>query len=84
MTWLLSSTVVITGTWKNGKMVMIAYHMFENSIGAYIEWLVNALMMTANKTECKDAPLVILPVVAITHKPDSLVYPWSFFFSSNM
>jgi hypothetical protein len=44
-------------------MVMIAYHMFENSIGAYIEWLVNALMMNANKTECKDAPLVILPVV---------------------
>jgi hypothetical protein len=22
-TWLLSSTVVITGTWKNGKMVLI-------------------------------------------------------------
>jgi hypothetical protein len=23
-TWLLSSTIVITGTWKNGKMVLIA------------------------------------------------------------
>jgi hypothetical protein len=35
--WLLSSTVVITGTWKNGKMVLIAYHLFESSIGAYLE-----------------------------------------------
>jgi hypothetical protein len=49
MTWLHSSTVVITETWKNGKIVLIAYHMLENSIGAYIEWLVNALMMTVNK-----------------------------------
>jgi hypothetical protein len=50
MTWLLSSTVVITGTWKNGKMVLIAYHLLESSIGAYIEWLVKKLIMTANKS----------------------------------
>jgi hypothetical protein len=48
-TWLLSSTVVITGTWKNGKMVLIAYHLLESSIGAYIEWLVKELIMIANK-----------------------------------
>jgi hypothetical protein len=49
MTWLLSSTVIITGTWKNDKIVLIAYHLLESSIGTYIEWLVNALMMTVNK-----------------------------------
>jgi hypothetical protein len=30
----------------------------------------------------KDAPLVMLPAVIITYKPDSLAYPWSLFFSS--
>ena len=46
---------------KDGKMVMIAYHLLESSIGAYIEWLVNELMMAFNKIEYKDARLVILP-----------------------
>ena len=39
---------------------MIAYHLLESSIGAYIEWLVNELMVTANKIEYKDIRLVIL------------------------
>jgi hypothetical protein len=30
-------------------MVLIAYHLLESSIGAYPGWLVNELMMTANK-----------------------------------
>ena len=42
-------------------MVLIAYHLLESSIGAYIEWLVNELMMTANEVEYKDARLVMLP-----------------------
>ena len=46
---------------KYGKMVLIAYHLLESSIGAYIEWLVNELMMTANKIKYKDACLVMLP-----------------------
>ena len=45
---------------KDGKMVLIAYHLLESIIGAYIEWLVNELMMTANKIEYKDARLVML------------------------
>ena len=45
---------------KDGKMGPIAYHLLESSIGAYIEWLVNELMMTANKNEYKDARLVML------------------------
>jgi hypothetical protein len=31
-------------------MVLIAYHLLESSIGAYIEWLVKGLIMTANES----------------------------------
>ena len=39
---------------------MIAYHLLESSTCAYIQWLVNELMLTANKIEYKDARLVLL------------------------
>ena len=52
------------------KENMIAYRLLEHSIGAYIEWLVNELMMTANKIDYKDARLVMLPAAAITYKPN--------------
>ena len=55
---------------KDGKMVLIAYHLLESSISAYIEWLVNQLMMTANKIEYKDERLVMLSADAITSKPN--------------
>ena len=42
---------------------------------------VNELMMIANKIEYKDTYLVMLPADAIAHKPNSLAYPWSLFFS---
>ena len=42
------------------KMILIAYHLLESSTDAYIEWLVNELMLTANKIEYKDACLVML------------------------
>ena len=45
---------------EDRKGNLIAYHLIESSIGAYIEWLVNELMMTANKSEYKDAHLVML------------------------
>ena len=60
-------------------MILIAYHLLESSIGSYIEWLVNEIVMTANKIEYKDACLVMLPTDAITHKPDSLAYPLGVF-----
>ena len=44
---------------------LIAYHLLESSTGAYIEWLVNELMLTAKKIEYKDARLVMLPTDAI-------------------
>ena len=46
---------------KDGKIILIAYHMLESSICAYIKWLVNELMMTANKIEYKNARLVMVP-----------------------
>ena len=48
---------------KDGKMVLIAYHLHKSSIGAYIEWLVNELMMASNKIEYKDTCLVMLPAI---------------------
>ena len=45
---------------KDGKMILIAYHLLESSTGAYIEWLVIELMVTTNKIEYKDTCLVML------------------------
>ena len=64
---------------KKGNL--IAYHLLESSTGAYIEWLVNELIRLLIKIEFKDTRLVMLPANAITHKPDSLAYPWSLSFS---
>ena len=44
---------------------LIAYHLLESSIGAYIEWLVNELMRLLIKIDYKDARLVMLPADAI-------------------
>ena len=35
---------------KDGEMDLIAQLLLETRIGAYIEWLANELIMTANKT----------------------------------
>ena len=56
---------------KDDKMVLIAYHQFESSTCAYIEWLVNEIMMSAKKIEYKDTRLVMLP--ADTIKPTSRI-----------
>ena len=45
---------------KYGKMILIAYHLLESSTVAYIEWLVNEPMLTANKIKYKDARLIML------------------------
>jgi hypothetical protein len=34
---------------KDGKMVLMAQPLLEGRTGAYLEWLVNELLMTANK-----------------------------------
>ena len=50
---------------KDGKTILIAYHLLESSTVAYIEWLVNELMMTTNKIEYKNARLVMPPASQI-------------------
>jgi hypothetical protein len=42
------------------KMVLIAQFLLKSRTGAYIEWLVNEIIMTANKTNLKDELLVML------------------------
>ena len=34
---------------KDDKIILIAYQLLESSTVAYIEWLVNELMLTAKK-----------------------------------
>jgi hypothetical protein len=34
---------------KDGKIVLIAQPLLESRTGAYLEWLVKELLMTANK-----------------------------------
>ena len=41
-------------------MDLIAQLLLESRTSAYIEWLVNKLMMIANKIEYKDVRLVML------------------------
>ena len=61
---LMPSTIVRTEREKmERKGNLIAYHLLESSTGAYIEWLVNELMMASNKIEYKDTRLVMLPVI---------------------
>ena len=48
-TWLWSSTVVRTGTWKVIKWFWLLTTCLKSSIDAYIEWIVNELMMTVIK-----------------------------------
>jgi len=47
------------------KRILIAYYLLESSTCAYIEWLVNELMLAANKIEYQDARLVMLSADAI-------------------
>ena len=45
---------------KDGKIILIAYHLLESSTGAYIEWLLNELTMIVDKIEYKDTRLIML------------------------
>ena len=45
---------------KYGEMDLFAQLLLESGIGAYLEWLDNELIMTANKNIHKDSLLVRL------------------------
>ena len=50
---------------KLDKIILIAYHLLKSSTCAYLKWIVNELMMIANKIKYKDARLVMLPAYAM-------------------
>jgi hypothetical protein len=45
---------------KDGEMILIAQLLLESRTGAYIEWIDNKLILTANKLYLKDKPLILL------------------------
>ena len=47
---------------KGDEMELMAQLLLESSIGAYIEWLDNKLIMTPNNNINKDSLLVLLSV----------------------
>ena len=67
---------------KDDKRILIAQHLLKSSIGAYIEWVVNELMMTANKIEYNGTRLVMLPQMQLPISQISLAYLWSLLFFS--
>ena len=58
---------------KDGKMVLIAYHLLESRIGAYIEWLDKELIMTAINNINKDSLLVLLSAKKETQQTIKLI-----------
>ena len=61
---------------KDGKLVLIAQPLLESRTGAYLEWLVNEVIMVANKTDSKDELLVMLSSKQKKpSKPYCLSYP---------
>ena len=54
---------------KDGEMDLISQLLLESRIGAYIEWLDNDLIMTANNNINKDSPLVLLFAKRKPNKP---------------
>ena len=55
---------------KRGEMEVFAQLLVESRIGAYIEWLDNAIIMTAKKINIhKDALLVLLFAKSKPDKP---------------
>ena len=62
---------------KDGEIDLIAQLLLESRTGAYIEWLDNELIMTANKKNLhKDSLLVLLFAKKETSKPAYHI-PWS-------
>ena len=50
-------------------MELIAQPLLESRIGAYIEWLDNKLIMTANNNINKDSLLILLSAKRKPNKP---------------
>ena len=63
---------------KSGEMELIAQLLLESRTGAYIEWLDEELIMTANNNINKDSLLVLLSAKKKTQQTIKLIIiPWS-------
>ena len=62
---------------KGDKMELIAQPLLENRTGAYIEWLDNKLIMTANKNINKDSLLELLSAKRNLANHKAYHIPWS-------
>ena len=62
---------------EGDKMKLIAHLLLESRIGAYIEWLDNKLIMTANNNINKDSLLELLSVKRIPANHKALQIPCS-------
>ena len=62
---------------KDGEMVLIAQPLLESRTGAYIEWLDNKLIMTANNNLHKDSLLELLSAKRNPANYKAYHIPWS-------
>ena len=62
---------------KVGEMELLAQLLLENRTGAYIEWLDNKLIMTANVNLHKDSLLVLLSTKRKPANHRAYHIPWS-------
>ena len=62
---------------KVDEMELFAQPLLENRIGAYIEWLDNKLIMTANKNINKDSLLELLSAKRNPANHKAYHIPWS-------
>ena len=58
-------------------MILIAYHLLESRTGAYVEWLDNELIMTANNNINEDSLLVLLSAKRKRANHKAYHIPWS-------
>ena len=63
---------------KDGEIDLNAQLLLESRTGAYIEWLDNELILTANNNVNKDSLLVLLSAKKKTQQTIKLIIiPWS-------
>ena len=62
---------------KGDEIKLIAQPLLKSRTGAYIEWLGNELIMTANNNTNKDSLLVLLSTKRKPANHKALHIPWS-------
>ena len=71
---------------KDGEIDLFAQLLLESRTGAYIEWIDNELIMTANNNTNKDSLLVLLSVKRnpANHKAYHIPWTWEIILTSQV